>query len=122
MPPAEHLKTLFASNETQAVVLCRETSSRHLVTIQKNILPFFKRDGSRQCDEEKGSSPKEMGKILTNMGIPIVKFTKGYLTKSRGPALCGEPTNNINIFYIANILKNEQMDTLLKKGFKSCVK
>ena len=122
VPSTKHLKTFLHFNSSEPTVLCREISNSHLVTLNKNTLPIFKRDGSLQCDKETRSSLKEMRKMLTKMGIPVVKSTKGYLPTGRRPAVCGEPTNNINIFYIANTLKNEQMKSLIKKGFKSCVK
>lgn len=102
--------------------LCKVMSKKPPITVPKNTLTYFKRDGSRQCDETPGMAPQKMKKILTSLGIPVLKAAKAYFTMGRKPALCGEPTHNINIFYLPNTLKNAQINTLLKKGFKSCIK
>ena len=76
----------------------------------------FKRDGSRQCEEDTGTSAKEMAKALKLAGIRVLRSAKGRLPRGRSLALCGAPTQNINIFYIS--AKHEKK--AIEKGFQSC--
>ena len=98
--------------------LCKEESKGIPIEIQaQNILSFFKRDGSLQCEENKGISIKEMEKELKKGGIRVFKSVKGHLISGRGLSVCGSPTNSINIFYISS----KQKKQVLSKGFQSCV-
>lgn len=98
--------------------LCAEESNGILIEIQtKNILPIFKRDGSRQCEENHGVSVEEMKKELKQMGVKVFKAIKGHLARGRGLSVCGSPTNNINIFYISSNKRKQ----VFSRGFKSCI-
>ena len=98
--------------------LCKEQLTGKLTQEKKkNILPVFKRDGSRQCEENTGIPVKEMEKELQNIGVKVFKAVKGHLISSRGLSVCGSPTSNINIFYISSNKKTQ----VLNKGFYSCI-
>ena len=98
--------------------LCVEKSKGIPIQIQaKNILPVFKRDGSRQCEEDTGVSIKEMAKELEERDIKVFKAVKGHISTGRGLSVCGSPTNSINIFYISSKRKKE----VFSQGFQSCI-
>ena len=98
--------------------LCIEKSKGIPIQIQaKNILLVFKRDGSRQCEEDQGISVKEMVKELKKMDVKVFKAVKGHIATGRGLSVCGSPTNNINIFYVSSKKKKEVFD----KGFQTCM-
>lgn len=98
--------------------LCIEKSKGIPIQIQaKDILPIFKRDGSRQCEEDTGISIKEMEKELKEKNIKIFKAVKGHIATGRGLSVCGSPTSNINIFYVSSKKKKE----VLSQGFQSCI-
>ena len=98
--------------------LCQEDSKGVPIPIQMNdILPVFKRDGSRQCEEGTEIPIKEMEKELKKLGIKTFKSVKGHLVKGRGLSVCGSPTSNINIFYISSNKKQKALSV----GFHSCI-
>ena len=99
--------------------LCIEKSRGISIQIQVNsVFPVFKRDGSRQCEEDSDTlSIKEMEKDLKKKGIKIFKSVKGHLSTGRGLSVCGSPTNSINIFYVSSKKKKE----VLNQGFQSCI-
>ena len=78
----------------------------------------FKWDGSKQCEEEAGISPKKMKKELKRLNIKVLKSNSGYLRSGRQLSSCGQPTNRINIFYLPMDNKNKA----LKQGYKDCFK
>ena len=97
---------------------CREKSYGISIDIQpQNITPVFKRDGSKQCEENQGVSAEEMAEELKSAGIKVFKSVKGQLLHARGPTVCGGPTTHINIFYILSRKKSQAME----KGFQSCI-
>lgn len=103
---------------TETNNLCIEKSKGISVQIPaKNILLVFKRDGSRQCEEDQGISVKEMVKELKEMDVKVFKAVKGHIATGRGLSVCGSPTNNINIFYVSSKKKKEVFD----KGFQTCM-
>ena len=98
--------------------LCREKSSGIIIQVQsQNIIPVFKRDGSKQCEKAQGVSVETMAKDLKVAGIQVFKSVKGQLIHARGLSVCGSPTSNINIFYILSKRKSQA----LEKGFQSCI-
>lgn len=114
---ASSISPLNPQLSTKDNSLCREKSSGISIQIQsQNIIPVFKRDGSKQCEEAKGISVEEMAKELKKTGIKVFKSVKGHV-KSRVIPTCGYPTNNINIFYILSKKKPQA----LEKGFHSCI-
>ena len=107
--------------------LCQENKKPvFLSSFFSKKVSVFKRDGSVQCPEEKCThkqckpnlvvTSKDMAKELKSQGVKVFKATSGTLPRRRGPALCGSPTNNINIFYIPAKQKQKALD----KGFKPC--
>jgi len=98
--------------------LCTEKSTGFVIKIStQNILPVFKRDGSLQCEENKEIPIRDMKKNLNDEGIKVFKSAKGYLSQGRGLAVCGSPTNNINIFYIPS----NKVAQAINQGFQSCI-
>ena len=86
--------------------------------LKKDTLAIFKQDGSRQCEPPSNKSSLEQIKnSLKAQGVKVFCAKKGSLKNSRGIALCGAPTSNINIFYISQ--KNKAQ--ALKMGFKTCI-
>lgn len=118
------LKTSFFSPlnpqlSTKGNSLCREKPSGIPIAIQsQNIIPVFKRDGSKQCEEAKGIPKEKMAKELKAAGIRVFKSVEGQrIGPARELAVCGAPTSNINIFYIPSKKKSEA----LQKGFQICI-
>ena len=108
--------------------LCKEKSKKFSLSLSlARKVSVFKRDGSVQCPEEKCTqkncpkpevlSPKKMAKSLESAGIRVFKALQGTLPRGRGMAVCGAPTHNINIFYIAQ----KQKQKAIKQGFKPCI-
>ena len=99
--------------------ICEEEEKKafYLKIQSESILPVFKKDQSRQCEEESGLPPKIMKEILEKAKVKVFKTAKGKLLTGRNISLCGSDTGNINIFYI---LKKD-FQTALGKGFSSCI-
>ena len=115
---ASSISPLNPQLSTEDDSLCREKSSGIPIQIQsQNIIPVYKRDGSKQCEEAKGISVEKMAEELKKTGIKVFKSVKGRLVDARGPSVCGDPTSNINIFYILSKRKSQ----VLEKGFQSCI-
>ena len=114
---ASSISPLNPQLSTKNKNLCREKPSGIPIQIQsQNIIPIFKRDGSKQCKKDKGVSVEKMAKELKVAGIKVFKSVKGQLVHARGPSVCGAPTSNINIFYILSKRKSQA----LQKGFQNC--
>ena len=116
-------KNLYPSKKKQS--LCEEEKFlgklgsvvRCGLWLKKDTLAIFKKDGSRQCEPPSNkSSLEQIKKAFKAQGVKVFCAKKGSL-QSRGIALCGAPTNNINIFYISK--KNKVK--ALKMGFKTCI-
>lgn len=99
--------------------LCKEKPSGIPVLVQsQSIIPVFKRDGSKQCEEEQGIPVEKMAEELKTAGVKVFKSVKGkQIGSTRELAVCGAPTSNINIFYISSKKKLE----VLKIGFQHCI-
>ena len=118
---------IFKQKPAPENTLCREHKKISFSFSSSRKVLVFKQDGSVQCPEEKctqescaknfGMSPKEMAKNLKASGIRVFKAVKGSSPHGRGMAVCGAPTQNINIFYISA----KQEEKALAKGFHSCI-
>ena len=97
--------------------ICKENSKGIPISIKsKDIAMVFKWDGSKQCEEENGISPKAMSKNLKKLNIKVLRSASGYLRLGRQLPSCGQPTNRINIFY----LPMDSKQRALEKGYKDC--
>ena len=73
----------------------------------------YKLDGTKHCERHAGESVDAMSLKLTDVGIEVLSYRKGYDGRE-GIAQCGAPTGQINIYEIFA----SDLRSALNLGFK----